>query len=343
MVSPPASGAAERPLVTLFVTGYEQAATIREAVEGAFAQTWTPLEIILADDGSRDATHAIMQEMAAAYDGPHAVRVLRTARNRGVAGNVNHVMAHARGELIVMAGGDDVSRPDRVERLAGAWLDADRRAHLIHSAAEVIDEAGRVIGRRDGVPAIVADPSPRRVLAARHSLLGASLAWSRELFEVFGPLPDDALVEDVVITFRGAFLGPILYVDAPLVRWRTGGVSWTPPHLRGRDQLYGPELKFARWRAAGCRVALREMERVDFPERETCRALAREQAERLGLVVALAEAGPLARLGLMPRAAALSARRRSPGLMKQALKYLFDGLYMRYWQARYGTRATGAP
>ena len=54
-----------RPRVTFFVTGYEQADTIEEAIEGAFAQTYEPLEILLCDDGSGDATPAIMARMAA--------------------------------------------------------------------------------------------------------------------------------------------------------------------------------------------------------------------------------------------------------------------------------------
>ena len=59
----------ERPLVTFALFAYNQEQFIREAVEGAFAQTYEPLEIILSDDCSTDRTFEIMQEMASACEG----------------------------------------------------------------------------------------------------------------------------------------------------------------------------------------------------------------------------------------------------------------------------------
>ena len=46
----------EPPRVTLAVIAYNQERFIREAIEGAFAQTYQPLEIILSDDCSSDRT-----------------------------------------------------------------------------------------------------------------------------------------------------------------------------------------------------------------------------------------------------------------------------------------------
>ena len=62
-----------KPLVTFIVISYNQEAFIRDGVEGAFSQTYSPLEIVLSDDCSRDRTFEIMQELAAAYRGPHRV------------------------------------------------------------------------------------------------------------------------------------------------------------------------------------------------------------------------------------------------------------------------------
>ena len=53
----------DRPLVTFALFAYNQEQYIREAIEGAFAQTYQPLEIILSDDCSTDRTFEIMREM----------------------------------------------------------------------------------------------------------------------------------------------------------------------------------------------------------------------------------------------------------------------------------------
>ena len=82
----------ERPLVTFALCAYNQERFIREAIEGAFAQTYEPLEIILSDDCSSDRTFEIMQEMAAAYAGAARIKLNRNASNLGIAGHVNRLI-----------------------------------------------------------------------------------------------------------------------------------------------------------------------------------------------------------------------------------------------------------
>ena len=86
----------DRPLVSFAVIAYNQERFIREAIEGAFAQTYEPLEIILSDDCSPDRTFDIMQEMAAAYDGPHKVVLNRNEPNLGLVPHVNRILEFVR-------------------------------------------------------------------------------------------------------------------------------------------------------------------------------------------------------------------------------------------------------
>ena len=91
----------EYPLITFALLSFNQELFIREAVEGAFAQTYSPLEIILSDDCSSDGTFEIMEDMAASYKGPHKIILNRNTVNRGTGDHVNHVMKLAEGDLIV--------------------------------------------------------------------------------------------------------------------------------------------------------------------------------------------------------------------------------------------------
>ena len=60
-----------QPLVSFTILCYNQEAFIREAVEGAFSQTYSPLEIIISDDCSKDQTYEIVKQMADAYRKGH--------------------------------------------------------------------------------------------------------------------------------------------------------------------------------------------------------------------------------------------------------------------------------
>lgn len=131
----------ERPLVTFALFAYNQEQYIREAVEGAFAQTYEPLEIILSDDCSKDRTFEIMQEMAAEYKGPHRVVVRQSVVNAGL---LNHVLLVSRistGEIIVVAAGDDIALPKRIEISCHAFSDPD--VYAMSGDDIIIDQNGK--------------------------------------------------------------------------------------------------------------------------------------------------------------------------------------------------------
>ena len=102
-----------RPLVTFALFAYNQEKYIREAVEGAFAQTYDPLEIILSDDCSTDRTFEIMEEMALAYKGPHKILIRKSPVNRGLGLHILDVSELMNGHYVIVAGGDDISLPHR--------------------------------------------------------------------------------------------------------------------------------------------------------------------------------------------------------------------------------------
>ncbi len=191
-----------RPLVTFYVMTYNQARFIRQAVEAALAQTYSPLQIVLSDDCSTDGTFEIIQDAVKGYSGPHVVVLNRNDRNLGISDHVNRIIELATGELIIAADGDDVSSPVRAERCVDVWLRNGRPAAL-YSAVSCIDADGRP-SKRDGNQVVRAVSSGRarnasdRLLRFAQDgsprLVSCSAAWTKELCEAFGPLPRQRLV-----------------------------------------------------------------------------------------------------------------------------------------------------
>ncbi len=209
-----------KPLITFALFAYNQERFIREAVEGAFAQTYSPLEIILSDDCSPDATFRIMQEMAAGYRGRHTVILNRNLTNLGLAGQVNRIMQLTRGELVVAAAGDDVSTPQRVEQLFSTWNAADRPVAVIYSDVMEVAEDGRplyLLGRDRSVKVAFLDVLEGK---ATQPLIGCSECWHRRLFDWFGPLAEDVVNEDSAIYYRAGLCGSIQHVHEVLVHHR---------------------------------------------------------------------------------------------------------------------------
>lgn len=132
-----------KPQVTFALFAYNQEKYIRQAVEGAFAQTYSPLEIILSDDQSTDDTFEIMLEMAASYGGPHHVRLNRNAHNMGIVRHVFRVASMSDAEYMVVAAGDDISKPCRTDELVRMFKNPNVLG--VCSGYDVIDEDGVVI------------------------------------------------------------------------------------------------------------------------------------------------------------------------------------------------------
>lgn len=212
-----------QPLVSFILFAFNQEQYVRAAVSGALAQTYEPLEIILSDDCSSDQTFAIMQEMAAAYTGPHRVILRRSPENSGFASHVNAAAHQATGRLVILAAGDDVSHPQRTGAIVARWLTAGGGTATLCSDFEAIDP--------DGLPTSSEAATrnlPDLLAAARgRGVLGATSAYTRDVFDDFPPIQSAVIHEDRVLPFRSLLLGgTVLFVDRRLVQYRVvGGVS----------------------------------------------------------------------------------------------------------------------
>lgn len=193
------------PLVTFVLFAYNQENLIREAIKGALSQNYKRLEIILSDDCSSDKTYIIMQEMVADYNGPHKIKVIRNSQNMGL---ISHVLARGReacGEIVVVAAGDDISKPERTRDLVQTFFE-DKRILAVTSAFDVVDEKGLRISEnnqpRYGLTAWKGVESFFKSLEDKYILIqGSTAAYRREVFNF--PLPDVNMIfaEDVLFNY----------------------------------------------------------------------------------------------------------------------------------------------
>jgi len=140
------------PLISIGIPTYERAGTLLRAVESALAQTYRYIEVVVYDDGSGDATEAVVRELAA-RDG--RLRYLRSPQNRGLAENHNLLFAEMVGEYVMLLSDDDWLEPTYVERCL-AVLRADSDLVLVCGQALYLD--GERIVRR-GIELDLTQPS----------------------------------------------------------------------------------------------------------------------------------------------------------------------------------------
>lgn len=128
------------PLVTIAIPTYNRATSyLRPCLEGALAQTYPHLEIIVADNGSHDDTPSVVRR----YHDPR-VRYYRQPRNILPNDNFNFCLAQARGDYFHLLLDDEQIDSDFVEVCLNA---AQMRptAGLIRTGLRAIDENNVVV------------------------------------------------------------------------------------------------------------------------------------------------------------------------------------------------------
>ena len=131
------------PAVSVVMPAYQAGATISQALHSVLAQTWEDFELLVVDDGSTDATAAVVDSVA-----DRRVRLLRQP-NRGPAAARNHGVSAARGPLIAFLDADDRWLPERLALQVPAIQDAD---FVYGDAFEVLPD-GRIRRYSERVPA----------------------------------------------------------------------------------------------------------------------------------------------------------------------------------------------
>jgi glycosyltransferase involved in cell wall biosynthesis len=124
-------------IVSFVMPVFNQSPYIREAVDSVLFQTYSPIELIIVDDGSADDTLDIVNSYK-----DDRIRIFSVDR-LGPAGASNFGIARASGGYIALMGGDDVSDPRRAE-IQVDFLNA-KKLDIVFSLPRIIDANGAVL------------------------------------------------------------------------------------------------------------------------------------------------------------------------------------------------------
>lgn len=129
--------------VTVIIPNYNNARRLGEAIASVRAQTLTTWDIIVIDDGSRDAQ--AVEQVVAAFCDPR-IRLYIARRNRGAARSRNIGIRLARGDFIAFLDCDDLWAPEKLEQ----QLDVMRKTGAAMSCTSyrnVDEETGKAFER----------------------------------------------------------------------------------------------------------------------------------------------------------------------------------------------------
>lgn len=195
--------------------------------------------VLIQDDGSSDATPAILQ----ALEGdPLFAFGNEPGRHLGAKGNFLSLMRQADSPYVALCDQDDVWDTERLALGRERMEEAEARCGpetplLVHSDCAVTDEAGRILHpsffRHQGWdPAAVTLPR----LLVQNNVTGCTVLMNRALCSLTAQHadPERIFMHDWFLAVTAAAFGHILFIEKPLVRYRQHGNNAVGASRNGR-------------------------------------------------------------------------------------------------------------
>lgn len=237
------------PGISMLAPAYNEAATIGQSVRALLALYYPNLEVVVVNDGSKDATMAVLidefdlapihpiypkrilsAEVVALYRSrTHPTLLVADKRNGGKADALNAALNLAAGDLVCAIDADTLIEPDALIRMVRPFIDDDgviAAGGTIRIANASRVEAGRVVATRvprRGLPGF-------QVVEYLRAFLFGRLGWNRLggnliISGAFGLFRRDAVIA------AGGYLEETVGEDMELVlRLRRLGYEQKGPH-----------------------------------------------------------------------------------------------------------------
>jgi hypothetical protein len=207
------------PRVSVCIPARDQAEHLGAAIASALAQDVDGLEVLVQDDGSRDAT----PEIVASFGDPR-LRCARHPEPLGIAAARNACLDRALGTYIAWLDSDDEYVPGGLRRQV-ELLDRHPRVALVHGAYDVVDDQGRRLApwaAPFSADTVEASADALRHLIAANELATSTVVVRRCAHDAAGPFATDIgnSSTDWDMWLRLTLQGDVGYTAARVARYR---------------------------------------------------------------------------------------------------------------------------
>jgi len=232
------------PKATLVVPCHNEGENIRDTIEYLAAQDYPDFEIIAVNDGSRDNTGAILDELTGEYP---QLRVIHFASNQGKAMGLRMAALAANSDYLICIDGDALLDPYATRWMVWHLVSGPRVGAVtgnprIRNRSSLL---GRLqVGEFSSIIGLI--KRAQRTAGRVFTVSGVIAGFNRTALHQIGYWNTDMVTEDIDVSWR-------LQMDYWDVRYEPNALCWIlmPETIRG---LWKQRL---RWAQGGAEVALR--------------------------------------------------------------------------------------
>lgn len=248
----------DRTRLTLSVAmcTYNGGLYLLEQLTSIAEQTRLPDEIIVCDDGSTDDTLQILIKFQ--ENAPFPVKIHQNERNLGPTKNFERAIALCNGKAIVLSDQDDVWMPDKLEKIELALKDHPEAGYVFSDALvtnEMLFSLGYTMWEHISFTSYkrscFEQGNQLNVLLEHNVVTGATMAFRKELRDLFLPIPSQWVHDAWISLLANATGARGVIIEEPLIKYRQhprqvlGGIKLSfVDQVRQALSIKGEEYKY---------------------------------------------------------------------------------------------------
>lgn len=263
-----AADAKDSPQVSVVIPAYNAEMVIARAIDSVLVQDYSPLEIIVVNDGSTDRTAEIVRGYA-----DRGVRLIDLAQNHGASGCRNEGIAAASGPFIAFLDADDEWLPGKITAQVAAFQRVPG-CSLAVCDGEWLDPDGTVVDTVLADAPLSDDGDAWRMMLSRSFIHTSCVLTTKALLEKLGSFDTKLVVaEDWDLWIRLGLEGRYAFTRENFVT-----VHVTPGSLMKREARNTPRYLLPM-------IARHLEEQKEWLSAKERRRIWATQLERVGMVV----------------------------------------------------------
>ena len=235
-----------QPLVSVICLSYNHAAYVGEAIASVLAQNYPRVELIVVDDGSRDASvPAIKQALAGKKD----IKFIQLEENVGNCRAFNLAWRQAQGDYIIDLAADDRLLPGRIARGVAALQAAGPDYGLHFCDARLIDKAGRTVRvhrTADFFDGEVPQGYLFETILRKYFISPVTMMYSHTMLDTLGGYDENLAYEDFDLLVRASRSFKFCYTAEVLAEKRIVKGSLGSTQYRPRSTMLRSTLQVCR-------------------------------------------------------------------------------------------------
>ena len=191
-----------KDLLSICCLGYNHALFLRENLESITKINHPNIEVIVVDDGSKDDSVAVLNELKQTF--PLPLTVIAQENTGNIGKNFNTALRLAKGNLVAFIALDDVFNHKVVDSEIEMMLENEHFAFIAAKKAVSIDNEGLITGSLPALPVEhLENISPKDLLDFEYSDFGAfyiqGCIFRKSVIDAIGGFDEDMTGDDIVL------------------------------------------------------------------------------------------------------------------------------------------------